>query len=323
MKSDSFQRVLNTISAAHEGLLQIEAIQEEVWQSVFTILETRTGKLILTGVGKSGYIAMKIAATLTSLGHTAIFVHPVEALHGDMGVIKNGDAVIALSFSGNTKELVQFLSYAKNTFAVSIVALVGNQDSTIASFADAVLPIVISHEGCPLDLAPMASTTAMLVVGDALSAGLTSPEQFTKSDFARFHPSGMLGLTLTSVGERMMRNVPIVVHEEAPLEDVLIRMNDVGKGLLGVVGSTGTLIGGVTDGDIRRFLTRSLDARGVYARDVMSSDPKYVKETHSLKEALHLMETHKITNLFVIDELGTPIGIIHMHDIVHLHEAGH
>jgi arabinose-5-phosphate isomerase len=323
MKSDSFQRARNTLSAAREGLLQIEAIKEEVWQSAFTVLEERIGKLILTGVGKSGYVAMKIAATLTSLGHTAVFVHPVEALHGDMGVIKNGDAVIALSFSGNTKELAQFLTHAKDAFTLTIVALVGNQDSRIARLADCVVPILISNEGCPLDLAPMASTTAMLVVGDALSAGLTSPEQFTKSDFARFHPSGTLGLTLTPVGEKMVRNVPIVVKAETPLEEVLMQMNQVGKGLLGVVGSSGMLIGGVTDGDIRRLLTKTLDARGAYARDVMSVNPKSVKETHSLKEALHLMETHKITNLFVTDESGSPIGIIHMHDIVHHHEAGY
>ena len=316
MKSDAFVRAQSAVEAAHEGLVHLKAIPEDVWQSVFTVLNERTGKLVLTGVGKSGYIAMKIAATLTSLGHTAVFMHPVEALHGDMGGIKSGDALIALSFSGNTKELVQFLSHAKNAFAITITALVGNPDSHIARIADCVLPITIFREGCPLDLAPMASTTAMLVVGDALSAGLTSPQQFTKNDFAQFHPSGTLGLSLTTVGERMTRNVLISVGGETPLEEVLTHMGDVGKGLLGVIGSEGVLIGGITDGDIRRFLTRTLDARGASARDVMSGSPKHIQETYSLKDALHLMEMHKITNLFVVDDAQNPIGIIHIHDVV-------
>lgn len=322
MKTDSFNRTQYAIRAAYEAILSVEAIPESTWQSAYSILGNREGKIVLTGVGKSGYVAMKIAATLTSLGHLAVFIHPVEALHGDIGGVGVGDCIVALSFSGNTKEVIHFLLQAKKTFDVSVIGITRSSDSNLSNLADIVLPVTITDEGCPLNLAPMASTTAMLVVGDALSAGLTSPTQFTKRDFVRFHPGGTLGLALTLVRERMIHNTLMLLTKRTPLPEVLSRMGEVGKGLLGVVDEQGVLEGGITDGDIRRFFTHNQDSEGVEAQHVMSFDPKRITETHTLEEALVLMEVHKITNLFVVNSEGVPIGIIHMHDILNSHETG-
>ena len=323
MQSESFLRAQHAIRAAVDATTHIQTLSKEVWQRVFNIFEKKNGKIIVTGVGKSGYVAMKLTATFTSLGHKAVYVHPVEALHGDVGIVGEGDCILALSFSGKTRELMSFVLHAKKTFSISVVAIVGNSDSSLAKIADAVLPVQVSYEGCPLDLAPMASTTAMLAIGDALIAGLTSPEHFTKHDFVRFHPNGTLGLSLTLVEERMTQNPESVISRTMPLQQILVRMGEVGKGLLGVVSHEGVLEGSITDGDIRRFFAHTQNINNQCAEDIMSCKPKVVAVTQTLKSALELMETHKITNLFVIDTQGTPQGIIHMHDIVNLYETGY
>lgn len=323
MEPNSFARTQNAIFAAEEGIRSVSVITSDVWLSVFDLLSKRTGKIVLSGVGKSGFIAMKIAATLTSLGHIAVFIHPVEALHGDLGGIDEGDCIIALSASGNTKELVQFVMHAKKAFGVSVISIVGNMDSTLAHIADQILPIAISDEGCAIGLAPMASTTAMLVVGDALSAGLTSPLEFTKHDFARLHPSGTLGLSLTPVRDCMTQNELMVVGRSTPLQEVLRRMGEVGKGIVGVVSDDGALAGVITDGDIRRLFMRRESIAGVVAQDAMNEDPKYIQEEDTLKDALSLMERYKIMNLFIVSTGESPVGIIHMHDILNRHETGH
>ncbi len=316
--SHGYERVKKAITEASASLHMLGEVDVDTWSHALDILSSRTGKIVLTGVGKSGYVAMKTAATLTSLGHPSVFVHPVEAAHGDAGTVSAGDVVIAFSFSGNTKELIFFLSHIRKSIDVSIVGITGGDTSSLAQLSDAIIPVSINEEGCPLNLAPMASTTTMLVIGDALSAGLTSPVHFTKQDFARFHPSGTLGLSLTKVKERALFNIDVVVALHTPLQDVLSKMGIIGKGVIAVVEDTGALIGSVTDGDVRRFFTENTTSTGYCARDLMSHNPKYLYQEQTLAEALTIMETHKITNVFVVDELEKPIGIIHIHDIVEI-----
>jgi arabinose-5-phosphate isomerase len=314
--SESYKRVSRVLNAASSSINAINKIEPSFWSNLLSTLEERDGRFILTGVGKSGYVAMKIAATFTSLGHDAVFVHPVEALHGDSGAVRDGDTIIAFSYSGNTKELVQFVRHVGKHTNILVIGVTGDSSSALAQVSDIVLPIDREEEGCPLNLAPMASTTAMLVMGDALAALLTSPEDFTKEDFARFHPSGSLGLSLTKVAERVTFDVNCIVDENDPLRTVLIRMGEVGKGIVAVTRSDGALIGSITDGDVRRYFATHEPTHDACAKHVMSTTPKSIVLHENLKDALTLMEHHKITNLFVVEETGELVGIIHIHDIV-------
>lgn len=313
---EQYLRAQHVIAHAGNAVTKLAMLSEAFWINLTSILERRRGKIILTGIGKSGYIAMKVSATLTSLGHRALFVHPVEALHGDSGSVEEGDVVIAFSYSGTTKEVLFFVRHAIESFSVDVIAVTGNSHSELADLATSTVPITITAEGCPLDLAPMASTTAMLVFGDALVAALTSPEQFTKHDFLRFHPHGTLGLLLTPVEVRATMNSDFVVSGDTPLQETLLRMGEVGKGVVAVVSELGELVGSITDGDVRRFFTTATHTSLATAKDVMNSNPKCLHRGQNLKEALELMEHHKITNLFVIGEGRVPLGIIHIHDIV-------
>ncbi len=312
----STHRALHTIREAHEAVGRLASIDAVLWEKAQALLQNRRGKIIVTGVGKSGYIAMKMAATLTSLGHVALFVHPIEALHGDSGAVSDGDVMIAFSFSGNTKELMLFVRHVAKHFDVPVIGVTGGMDSLLAHASTVSLPISIREEGCPLNLAPMASTSAMLVLADAFASLITSPDSFQKSDFARFHPSGTLGLTLTKVEERVTLRDDIHVRETDSLSVTLARMTFLGKGIVGVVSHSGELVGSVTDGDVRRFFEKNISGEGANARALMSSEPKYVSRRDTMKDALTLMEAHKITNLFVVDDARAPIGIIHIHDII-------
>lgn len=313
---DIYKRIEKVIISAQNAIEALTDISEEEWDTVYTLIQNRKGKIILTGVGKSGYIAMKVSATLTSLGQQAVFVHPVEAMHGDSGVVCPDDVIIAFSFSGNTKELVLFLRHAMEYMGSIVVGVTGKSDSFLGTKTHAKLLLKISEEGCPLELAPMASTTAMMVIGDAIAAGLTVPEEFTKHDFARFHPSGTLGLSLTPVSERALISHDVSIHRAESIQSVLKRMTEIGKGLIAVVDDTGLLVGSVSDGDVRRFFSERITSEGATAQDFMSTNPKYVTEDETLSNALALMEQHEITNLFVVDVQGCPIGVIHIHDII-------
>lgn len=309
-------RVDEVVRATQGALQSITTIEDALWENASLLLQNTREKILTTGIGKSGYIAMKVAATLTSLGHVAIFVHPVEAMHGDSGIVGNGDVVVAFSYSGATKELVQFVRHTKQNLFATCIGITGSENSPLGILSDVVIPISILGEGCPLNLAPMASTTAMLVVGDALAASITSPEHFSERDFARFHPSGSLGLSLTTVKERMRADQDIVVKTDTPLQEVLREMNRIGKGTVGVISQEGILVGSITDGDVRRFFSTHDSCGTSCAHDVMSPDPKRILESDTLKDALTLMETHKITSLFVLNKNDRPIGILHVHDII-------
>ncbi|MBX4189062.1 KpsF/GutQ family sugar-phosphate isomerase [Candidatus Parcubacteria bacterium] len=282
-----------------------------------TLLQKRKGKIIITGVGKSAFIGMKMAATFTSLGETAIFLHPVEALHGDSGLVGKGDVLIALSFSGESSEVIRIVKYISKIFSIQVISVTGGMHSKLAKLSNVVIPINIRREGSPLNLAPMASTTASLVVGDMLAAQLVGNKPFTKNHFSRFHPGGSLGLSLITVEEIMERGSDLpLVPEGVELSRAIDAVSKRGRGVVGVMAKNKTLVGILTDGDIRRFVLKHSTIRGARVGQAMTKNPKVIGKQDSLYAALELMEQWKITNLFVVDKRLMPIGLVHMHDIV-------
>ena len=311
------KRVRNTLESERKSVDSLlNSISDSFYASVEEILK-RKGKIIVTGVGKSGFIGMKIAATLTSLGHSAFYLNPIDALHGDAGMIDDGDVLIALSFSGNTAELLRLVKYAKKSFRIKIISITGNGKSELANQSDHTITIDVKDEGCPLGLAPMASTTCTLVVGDLLASALTSPEEFKDEHFAKYHPAGTLGLKLKKVKDviKNRNRVPKVSENEA-LESALKISSDVGLGVVAIVDQKEKLIGAITDGDVRRILLEHDSPNKLEANKVMTDSPKSITIDDSLLDALHIMESHKITNLFVVDKFNKLLGLIHIHDIL-------
>ncbi|TAL48871.1 KpsF/GutQ family sugar-phosphate isomerase [Patescibacteria group bacterium] len=317
MRNEALERAKFTLKQELRALKGLESLVRRSLPRAVSLIKSRRGKIILTGVGKSGYIAMKTAGTFVSLGHPAVFLHPVEALHGDSGVVSDGDVVIAISFSGRSPEIIKIVKYLRKAFLIKVISIVGSAKAELARLSDAVLVISIEEEGCPIGLAPMASTTATLVVGDLLASAVTSPRNFRKSHFAKFHPGGSLGLTLGKVKDHMTsgRDLPLV-SQTATFDKTLREMNDKRLGIVGVVDSRWRLVGIVTDGDVRRFLVKKGNISRARAKDVMTISPKYVREFHSLEGALAMMEEYRITSLFVVGNGRRPVGIIHIHDIM-------
>ncbi len=274
------------------------------------------GKVIVTGIGKSGHIGMKIASTMNSLGTMAAFLHPAEAFHGDLGLVGKDDIVVMLSHSGETKETLRLLQHVKR-HGTAVIAITGNDASSMAMACDAVLTYDVEDEGSPHNLAPMASTAAMLVIGDLLAARLCRARGFTAQDFAASHPGGALGLQLTRVSELMKTGeaVPLVSAQTAFLE-ALRAMNAKKLGVVGVTDPQGRLIGVMSDGDVRRFVSSERFSLEAPVSDAMTPHPKVIGAEDSLKDALALMEQYKITVLFALDRDGKPQGVIHMHHII-------
>ncbi len=292
-------------------------LREKSFVRAVNMLASRQGKIITTGVGKSGFIAMKAAATLTSLGHPSFFLDSMAAMHGDAGMVRNGDVVIAFSFSGESVELGKLLKYLKRSFSVNVIGVTGNKSGTLAKISDIALFLHVKKEGCPLGLAPMASTTASLVVGDLLASALTVPETFKKEHFAKFHPGGSLGLSLKRVKDVMTGKEHIsLVISNATFGQALQNTTRSNLGVIGIVDRDGRLVGVITDGDIRRILLKNDQPKEVAVRKVMSSSPKTIGEDKTLKEALVLMEKHKITSLFAVNSDKKLTGIVHIHQIL-------
>lgn len=273
-------------------------------------------RVVVTGIGKSGIVGQKIAATLASTGTAAFYLHPSEAIHGDLGMILEGDVVLALSHSGETEEIVALVPHVKRRGA-TLVAMTGRRDSTLGKAADIVVPVVIREEACPLNLAPTASTTAQLVMGDALAMALSVEKGFQPEDFAALHPGGKLGKRFLKVADLMHagNEVPLV-GTEAAMKDVVYEMSRKRLGITGVVDEAGKLVGVVSDGDLRRLLER--DGPKIMsdtAADAMGRTPKTIEPTAFAAEALRFMEERKITSLFVVSGEGRPEGILHLHDL--------
>jgi arabinose-5-phosphate isomerase len=274
------------------------------------------GRVVVTGMGKSGHVSNKIAATLASTGTPAFFMHPAEASHGDLGMITSQDLLIAISYSGETAEVVTILPMVKRMGA-RLLAMTGNPRSTMAEAADVHLDISVAEEACPLNLAPTASTTATLAMGDALAVALLKKRGFTAEDFARSHPSGSLGKRLLLRVSDVMRTgdrVP-AVSPDVSLRDALLEMTDKGLGMTAIVDADRRILGIFTDGDLRRTLDAGADIRATIIRDVMHANCKTIDQDVLAAEALHVLEQNKITGLLVANEGGLLIGALNIHDL--------
>ena len=274
------------------------------------------GRVVVTGMGKSGHIASKIAATLASTGTPAFFLHPAEAGHGDLGMITRADAVLALSNSGETPELVLLLPHLKR-LGVPLMVLSGRPDSTLGRAATVLLDVAVDEEACPLNLAPTASTTATLAMGDALAVAVLEARGFTEQDFARSHPGGTLGRKLLLHVEDLMRTGAAVPRSapEAPLSAGLLEMSRKGLGMTVVVDATDRVLGVFTDGDLRRALDRQIDVHATDMRSVMTAQGRSIGPKELAAAAVRLMEVHRITALPVIDE-GRLVGALNVHDLM-------
>jgi arabinose-5-phosphate isomerase len=302
------------IEAAAVAALE-ERLDEDFEKALDIIFQTR-GRVIVSGMGKSGIVAKKIAATLSSTGTPAIFLHPVEGIHGDLGVVQRNDVVIAISKSGNTDELYQLVPLFKR-MGISIITLTGNRDSPLAKRSDVVLDVGVKEEACPYDLIPTASTTATVAMGDALAIALLHRRNFSPEDFALLHPGGSLGRRLLLTVEDVMLTddeVP-VVREDVSMEKTILEMT-AKRGVTSVVDKDGKLVGVFVYGDLGRLLEKTKDIFDKEVREVMIRDPKTITKDRLAAEALQKMEEYGITSLVVIGDERRPIGIVHLHDIM-------
>jgi len=304
----SARRVL---SLEMSGLEALARGLDSSFVGALDIIGRMTGRLIVTGMGKSGHVGRKIAATFASTGTPALFVHPAEASHGDLGMITSTDVVVALSNSGETPELADLVTYAKR-FEIPLIAICGRDGSALAEAADIALILPDSAEACPMGLAPTTSTTVMLALGDALAVAMLERKGFSSDDFFVLHPGGKLGRRLLKVSDLMHsgKSRPLV-GGDATMADALITMTAKGFGCVGVLDETGGLAGIVTDGDLRRHMSPDLPGRA--AAEVMTEQPTTIRPDALASEALRVMNARKITSLFVVDG-NRPVGVLHVHD---------
>lgn len=303
---------------ASEGqaiLKLIERLDERFVQAVEMLSECR-GRVVITGMGKSGIIAKKIASTMASGGIPSLFLHPAEGVHGDLGMIASGDVVVALSNSGETGELVALLPYIKR-LGVGLIAMTGNTVSTLAKRSDVVLDVSVEAEASEIGPMPTSSTAASLAMGDALALALIERKGFRQEDFVILHPAGGLGRRLMTVSELMHtgEDVPRVT-EATPLKDIVFEISSKKFGMTTVVTSEGALLGIITDGDLRRLMEHRNDLQDVIAKDFMSPNPKVIDRDALATRALKIMEDHAITSLLIVDEAHRIEGVIHLHDIL-------
>jgi arabinose-5-phosphate isomerase len=305
-------RVLTTEAAAIEAVAR--RLDESFTRAVDLLVSCR-GRVVLTGLGKSGHVARKIAATLASTGTPAFFLHPVEALHGDLGALTEDDVLVALSHGGETPEVLQLLE-TQRRLVVPLVVLTGHPASSLARAADLVLDCSVDAEACPLNLAPTASTTAALALGDALAMAVLARRGFSEEDFAARHPAGQLGRRLMRAHQVMHRGADCpLVAEAAPLTDVIYEMSRKGLGMTCVVVEDDRLVGVITDGDLRRAFMQDPNVLHRRAGDVMTRTPVTMARELRLADALHLMETRRITSVPVVDDQGRVEGVLHIHDL--------
>jgi len=284
--------------------------------AVEAVYNTR-GRVITTGIGKSGIIAQKLAATLSSTGTPAYFLHPVEAAHGDVGIVGEDDVAVVISYSGETTEVMSVVPALRSRGA-TVVAITGATDSSLAEGADHVIDAGVDQEACPLGLVPTASTTAALVMADALAVCVMELKGFAEDDFALFHPGGDIGRRLRYSVKNLMHTgdeLPVVAPETS-LDAIVAEMSAKTFGITAVVDDAGKLVGVITDDDLRRLLESGDDLSTVRARDFCTAEPKTIKADETTARALQLMESHQVTALFVVDGDGRPAGVVHIHDVL-------
>ena len=309
---DLARTVLRTEAAAILRL--VDTLGEEFERAIETLFECR-GRVIVTGMGKSGIICRKIAATLSSTGTPAFFLHPAEAIHGDLGALKDDDVVIAMSRSGETEEVIRLLESIRRLGA-RLIAITGDPRSTLAKAADVTLDCGISEEACPFNLAPTASTTAALALGDALAMTLLVRKGFREEDFASLHPGGRLGRRLMRVEQAMHAgDAAPLVRESTVMPEIFHEMSSKRLGMTCVVDDDGRLTGVFTDGDLRRLLTRTTDVLTLTAVQVMTRNPLTIDRRLLAVEALKIMEARKVTSVVVVDGERHVEGVVHLHDL--------
>lgn len=300
----------------------LQAVQARLGKSfssaVKTVVETlkQRGKIVIVGIGKSGNVGQKIAATLTSTGSTSVVLHSVDALHGDLGIINDGDLILAMSYSGETEEMLQLLPAIKR-FDVKIISMTGAADSTLGRHSDVVLDVAVSKEACPFNLAPTSSTTVMLVLGDALAMAVLEARGFKKSDFAKHHPSGAIGRAMLVKLKDVMRSGTrnAVVKKTVTVRDALLEMTRAKSGIVSVVDGRGKLAGVFTDGDLRRLLAVGTEKLDEPIGNFVSPNPISLPESALAAEALKLFDTRNIDDLVVVDEKQRPVGILDLQDV--------
>lgn len=311
------QEARAVLRAEAEGILHLSERIDENFAKMVELIYHSSGRVIVAGIGKSGIIGRKIVATLNSTGTRSLFLHPVEAMHGDLGMVSKHDVFLALSNSGETDEL-NILVPSIKSLGCKVVALTGNPSSPLAMCSDIVVDVGVQKEACPLGLAPTASTTALLAVGDALAIVLINKNAFKSSDFKKFHPGGLLGQRLArSVKDMMLtgRSIPVIsVH--ATMGQALEEINRLEMGVTLVVSDTDTLAGIITDGDIRRLIARTPNVLSLSVMDVMTRNPQALGPEVPAYDALNLMEKHQITVLPITNDAGEIQGILHLHDIL-------
>jgi len=302
-----------TLAVEADGLRLLADSLNGAFTAAIETLAAVKGRVIISGMGKSGHVARKIAATLASTGTPSFFVHPAEASHGDLGMVTEDDAVVALSNSGETPELSDIVAYTRR-FAIPLIGMTSRGDSSLALASDHALVLPPALEACPLGLAPTTSTTMMLALGDALAVALLERSGFTAADFRKFHPGGKLGKRLLKVADIMHRTDELpLVSPDTPMSEAVLVMSGRGFGSLGIVDGDGTLIGIVTDGDLRRHMAPDLLSQTAGA--IMTANPMVVAPTQLAAEAMQIMNARKITIFFVVED-GRPVGILHIHDLL-------
>lgn len=315
--TDYRSSALRTIRLEADAVAEMTAKINACFDNACDLILACNGRVIVTGMGKSGHIANKIAATLASTGTPAFFVHPGEASHGDLGMITREDVVIAISSSGNTSEIITLLPLIKR-LGIPLISMTGDSLSTLAQAATANLDIGVTREACPLNLAPTTSTTVTLVLGDAMAIALLEARGFSAEDFAFSHPGGTLGRKLLLRIADIMHSdhlVPSVLATQ-PIQDALVEMTEKGFGMTSVIDPQKRLVGIFTDGDLRRVVDQDIDIKRTQMSTVMSTQPKTVHSEMLAAEALKIMEDLSITALLVEDNEQCPIGVVHMHDLL-------
>jgi len=313
----SIQKGKEVVRIEAEAIRELEGRIDERFSRAVEILLNCKGRAIVSGMGKSGIIAKKIASTLTSTGTPAFFLHPAEGVHGDLGAVLKEDVVILISKSGNTAELLSLFPIFRRQ-GVPIIAMTGNPDSTLAKQCDVHLDVSVKEEACPNDIVPTSSTTAALVMGDALALALFQEKGFSIEEFAQFHPGGDIGKRLFLKVDDVMRTGEDIakIEENAALSRAILEITSKRLGATCVMNRKGSLVGIITDGDLRRLMEQRRDIWDLKAKDVMTKNPKSVPVGILAAKALHVMEEYSINVLIIVDKSGDPVGMVHIHDLL-------
>ena len=313
LQNTDLTNAYNTIDIEIEAINELKKLLDENLTKALDMIEHTKGRVILSGMGKSGHIARKIAASLASTGTPSFFMHPAEASHGDLGMVTSDDTIIAISNSGESRELIDILNYAKR-FGINLISITKNPDSSLCRAGDIVLRLPTSKEACPLGLAPTSSTTATLVLGDIITVAMIERKSFSKVQFNQRHPGGKLGSILKKVKDLMhTKDEMPLLPDNAGINDIILEMTSKRLGCVGFTNTNGDFVGMFTDGDLRRYIEK--DLKNATAKDIMTKNPIVVSKDTFATEAIKIMNEKKITNLFVTED-NKPIGTVHIHDLL-------